>query len=68
MNLKTARKRAHLTQVALAARVGMTQPAICALEAGKVANPAWHTVKRISDVLGVRPERLFPVPKHDAAA
>ena len=58
--LKTIRKTRGLTQVALAAKAGLTQPTLSAIETGKNANPSWRLVRRISAALDVRPELAFP--------
>lgn len=61
MQLRTARLKARLTQVELAERSGVAQNVISQIETGKVSDPAWRTVGRLSAALRVRPERLFPL-------
>ena len=46
------RSRHGLTQTALAAKLGMRQPAISRLELGET-NPSWDTLIRLSEALGI---------------
>ncbi|MBM4437795.1 MAG: helix-turn-helix transcriptional regulator [Actinobacteria bacterium] len=46
------RAQHRLTQTALAAKLGMQQPAVARLEAGD-KNPTWETIARISRALGI---------------
>jgi transcriptional regulator with XRE-family HTH domain len=50
-----------ITQAQLAEQVGVSQQTICRLERSATRSVAWETVARISKVLGVAPEVLFPV-------
>jgi transcriptional regulator with XRE-family HTH domain len=68
MTLREARQRRHLTQEALAELSGIEQATISALETGRVQSPAWDTVARLSRVLKIRPEELFPVGESKAVA
>lgn len=49
--LREAREAADLTQTALAARIGTTQPAVARLEAG-IVDPKLSTLQRLAEVLG----------------
>jgi predicted transcriptional regulator len=53
--IREARRRAGLTQVALAARAGVTQPVIAGLERGN-ANPTFETLERVLHAAGHRLE------------
>lgn len=50
-NVREARQRAGLTQVELAQRAGLAQPAISLIELGQ-ANPTVQTLQQIADALG----------------
>lgn len=56
--MKAARKRLKLTQEALAARVGVRQGQVSRLERGDIADPAFSTVLKFADALGVDPRAL----------
>ena len=45
------RKKSGLPQKAIAKEAGISQPAYCTIESGKI-NPSPKTAKRIADVLG----------------
>lgn len=57
--LRVARKRAGLTQAALAALVGVTPAAIAAMEAGRIV-PTLARASRIAHALGTDVSSLFP--------
>lgn len=60
--LRTARTRRGLTQSALAARAGTSQPVISAYEHGR-RDPTTHTLRRLVAATGERLElRLAPEP------
>jgi DNA-binding XRE family transcriptional regulator len=61
--LRRARERADLTQVELARRVGVSQPAVAQLE-GPRANPTLATLQRVAEALGCRLE-ISLVPEND---
>jgi DNA-binding XRE family transcriptional regulator len=63
--LRRARERAELTQVELARRVGVSQPAVAQLE-GPRANPTLGTLERVAAALGCRLE-IALVPETDPA-
>jgi transcriptional regulator with XRE-family HTH domain len=50
-----------MTQAKLAEQSGVRQQHISMIELGKVNEPAWTTVQRLSKALRIRPEQLFPV-------
>jgi transcriptional regulator with XRE-family HTH domain len=50
-----------MTQADLARKVGISQQSIAAIERGRRKTLSWQTVARISKVLGVDPDVLFPV-------
>jgi transcriptional regulator with XRE-family HTH domain len=56
--LRDARKKAGLTQIALAERAESTEGRIVAFERMRF-NPHPDEAQRIADVLGVRVEKLF---------
>lgn len=68
MNLRTARRLKDWTQAELAERAKVKQSAVSDIETGRVRNPSWEIVKRISDALGVEPDELFPVREKGEAA
>lgn len=69
VSLKAARKRARLTQDELAARSGIDQTTISALETGRNSNPTLSTVLALSSALGVDPLALkFAPPVEQASA
>lgn len=53
MQLITARRQAHLTQAALAQKVGMSQSSLARIEAGKVS-PTLKTLQLLTDATGTR--------------
>lgn len=57
ITLRTARKRAHLTQQGLAAKSKVTQGTISKLER-KGGRPAFDTVTKLADALNLDPHRL----------
>ncbi len=59
--LKSARKAAGLTQAQLADAAGLHQQTISHIECGRIKVPSWPAVCRLSQVLGAKPEDLFPV-------
>lgn len=66
MGLKHARLSAGLTQVELAAIAAVDQRHISNLETGRVRNPSWDVVRRLSQALDVPPDTLFPAPAADS--
>lgn len=56
--LATARRRARLTQTALAERVGISQARICILETTPGANATRRTRALLAYAVGVKPEDL----------
>lgn len=52
--LKTARKRAGLTQAQLAEKSGVDQTTISKLELGAISDPSHFKVQRICRVLGIQ--------------
>lgn len=59
--IRTARRRAGVTQAVLAARAGMTQPEVARLERPG-SNPTAHTLTRL---LGAAGQRLELAPLDD---
>jgi transcriptional regulator with XRE-family HTH domain len=60
--LRTARRRHGMSQAALAARAGTSQPVISAYEHGR-RDPTTHTLRRLVAAAGERLElRLAPEP------
>lgn len=59
--LKLARRAARLTQVELAARVGVDPALISRLEKGGRVRPGYETIVRIARALNLPPDELFPV-------
>jgi predicted nucleotidyltransferase/DNA-binding XRE family transcriptional regulator len=63
MLLRSARRRAHLTQAQLADRAGVTQSVISAYEAGR-RQPSLPTLSALVDATGFELDmRLRPVPR-----
>lgn len=58
MNLRTARKRAKLSQADLAEASGVKQPIISRIETGVTASPEWETVRKLAAALDVDPRVL----------
>ena len=58
MTLRDARRRAELTQTALADKAGLEQAYISKLEIGKVANPSFETVLALAVALNLDPRQL----------
>ena len=50
-----------MTQAELATASGVHQTTISQLELGKIVNPSWDIVVRLSRALGVVPDEVFPV-------
>lgn len=50
--IKTARKKANMTQAQLASKMGITNHCISCWEKGK-RNPKYETLSRIADALGI---------------
>ena len=57
--LRKARKDAHLTQNAVAERVGLSRTSITNIEKGRQHIPI-HTLMSLADAVGVHPEELLP--------
>lgn len=64
--VKARRKELGLTQVQMAERMGMTQPAYAAIEVGTRA-PGFHQLYRLAAALNSNVQDLLPVPvrSHD---
>jgi transcriptional regulator with XRE-family HTH domain len=54
-----------LTQEQLADRSGVPQTTISDVETGRIGNPSWDVVHRLSSALGVEPKDLFPPASTD---
>jgi transcriptional regulator with XRE-family HTH domain len=61
IDLKTARQIARLTQQQLAERARVDPALISRLETGARRRPSYEVIIRISRVLNLDPEQLFPV-------
>jgi transcriptional regulator with XRE-family HTH domain len=61
-NLRMQRKLHGVTQVEMAERLGISQPAYANLEAGRNA-PTLTTVEKIATALGVQPSDLLTAAK-----
>jgi len=61
MNLREIRESKKLDQTELDALAGLTRGTVSDIERGKNSRPAWEIVSKLSRVLGVSPEELFPV-------
>ena len=59
MKLLQYRKQKKLTQGELAARIGVTQAYICALETGKKQNPSISVLLKIAEALEIPAEELI---------
>lgn len=57
-NVRYFRKSRNLTQAALAERMGIAQPNIAQIEAGK-RSPSFETLISLADALGVAPDLLL---------
>jgi transcriptional regulator with XRE-family HTH domain len=57
-NLRKLRKAAHLTQVELAQRSGITQSSISRIEKGGAEHVRHETVARLANALRAKPENL----------
>ena len=68
MRLRAERKKRRWTQKELAEMVGVNQMTISAIESKKVKSPSWALVCRISEVMGLEPEFIFPVKPRKPAA
>lgn len=65
--LREARQKAGFTQDQLAAESGVKQSTISSLERGTRRRPAYNTVIRLAQALGIAPSRLrFSEPDPDA--
>ncbi len=62
--LREARLRRMLTQDELAARAGTTEATVNRLENG-LQRPRISTVRKLADVLGVKPEELIDWERED---
>ena len=58
ISLAEARRRAGLTQDALAARSGIDQTTISSLEVGRKRSPRFDTVLRLARALNLRADEL----------
>jgi putative transcriptional regulator len=58
LNLKQYRNKAGLTQKELAKLTGIAESTIAMIESGK-RKPSWHSMNRISKVLGISVQILF---------
>ena len=66
MKLEQVRIKKGMTQTDLDEAARLTRGTTNDIERGKNKNPSWEIVKRISDVLNVPPEELFPVKTNAA--
>ena len=66
--LRKIREEKGLTQVQLAEARGMKQATISDLETGNIRKPSLETAIRLSRVLDVSPEDLFPFSENGTAA
>lgn len=68
--VRALRKALGISQVSLAARVGVTKVYICQIELGtKDKNPSPEVVRDLAEALGVTVEAIsYPVPEPQAAA
>lgn len=57
--LRTARRRAALTQTELAERSGVGITTITRIEAGHVPEPRISTLRKLAEALGVEPRDLL---------
>jgi transcriptional regulator with XRE-family HTH domain len=62
MNIKLARKVAHMTQKQLAQKAGVDPSLISRLERGQRPHASHETVIKIARALGVEAADLAPVP------
>lgn len=58
-DLRTARKRAGLSQKDLERASGVDQPTISRYETGKIQDPTFSIVLRLAKPLGIHPEQLI---------
>jgi transcriptional regulator with XRE-family HTH domain len=58
ITLQQARKRRGLTQEQLETESGISQAAISAIERGLVSDPAFSTVSKLAEALGVDPREF----------
>lgn len=59
MQLKKIRENAGLTQTDLAERANVSQKTISAIEIGRIKNPTYMTLLKLSLVLGCEPEEIM---------
>lgn len=57
--IKAARKRAQLSQEALARRAGMSTNGVARIEQGGITDPHYSTLRKLAAVLGVSPHWLY---------
>ena len=55
-----------MSQIELAAKVGITQAAISAIELGNIGSPAVDVAQKIARALGVELEEIFPINNNAA--
>jgi transcriptional regulator with XRE-family HTH domain len=67
MALHEVRRERGLTQLQLAQSSGIAQDVISSIETGRVKNPTWRTVRRLSLALNLPPEVVFPDAESNAA-
>lgn len=67
MNLESIRKQKGLSQTQLDDAAGLRRGTTHDIEHERSSKPSWDTVARISRVLGVQPEDIFPVENGTAA-
>jgi transcriptional regulator with XRE-family HTH domain len=66
-HLRAWRKKRGLTQEQLAEQSGIDQGTISALETAEDPNPTWKTLQRLSAVLRVKADELFPANERVSA-
>jgi len=65
--MKELRDKVGINQTDLAAKVGITQAAISAIEIGLTESPSVDVAQKIAMALGTTVEELFPVNTDNAA-
>lgn len=68
MRLKQYREKAGLTQTDLAEQSNVSQKTISAIEIGRIKNPTYMTLLKLSIVLGCEPEDIMKVGETKQAA
>ncbi len=68
MLLRECRKARQLTQVQLSKRADVLQTAISDIETGRIGNPSWRIVGKLSRALDIDPFTLFPITESSSVA